>query len=589
MPTYRNTPEQEAIIAAIRDGRNVGVQACAGAGKTSTLVAAARGVTEKSILYLAYNKALALEAQAKMPSHVTTRTVHALGYRACVRRQGGVWRPDEIGATTGLQVATALNIRSLMLRDRLVNSSTLGYMVLAAIRAFCYSADRDLGSQHFRAGRYGDVLDSDELAETKRTVIPYARDLLATWWPAPRADATRTGNSTLKIPHDLYLKFYVQSLVDGQMAAPVADIVMIDEFQDSNAVTLQLVEHLIGLDRQIVAVGDPYQQIYEWRGSEDAFSRLKVESRLRLTQSFRFGPETSALASAWLRAQFGVNEDLVLSTQGPTPIRHSLRQEDATMVICRTNQSVAQVALGIMQRGRLVCIPKGSEVAAEIADIAALKEGRKPRPNGEYAAFASFDELLEHVESDDGRRIKVLLDMIDIHGEDKLIGLLKAAGENYRRAQDAREAALAAGREPPVFHGTLVCTGHASKGLESDRVGLSDDFNGPAKREEAQVTPKSDTTVAPEAARLLYVAMTRARQENNPLCVDAVREVYKAMDPRHADTPTPDGDTVNMGHRPRKAAGQKKSPVSRKPRPSRKEKVVATAEASSRSPKPLTL
>ena len=38
MPTYRNTPEQEAIIAAIRDGRNVGVQVCAGAGKSRRLL-----------------------------------------------------------------------------------------------------------------------------------------------------------------------------------------------------------------------------------------------------------------------------------------------------------------------------------------------------------------------------------------------------------------------------------------------------------------------------------------------------------------------------------------------------------------------
>ena len=587
MAPYRNTPEQEAVITAIRDGRNVGVQACAGAGKTSTLVAAARSVADKSILYLAYNKALALEAQAKMPSHVATRTVHSLVYRACVRRQGGVWRSDEIGAATGLQAATALNIRSLMLRDRLISPSTLGYMVLAAIRAFCYSADRDLGPPHFRAGRYGDVLDSEELAETKRAVIPYARDLLAMWWPAPRPGGAYTTDA-LKIPHDLYLKFYVQNVVDGQIAPPAADIVMVDEFQDSNAVTLQLIEHLMGRGRQIVAVGDPYQQIYEWRGSEDAFSRLKVEAHLRLTQSFRFGPETAALASAWLRAQFGVNEDLVLSAQGPTPIRHTLRQDDATMVICRTNQSVAQVALGIMQRGRMVCIPKGGEVAAEIADIAALKEGRKPRPNGEYAAFASFDELLEHVESDDGRRIKVLLDMIDIHGEDKLIGLLKSAGENYRRAQTAREAALAAGREPPVFDGTLVCTGHASKGLESDRVWLSDDFNGPAKRDESQASPKSDVAVAPETARLLYVAMTRARRENNPLCVDAVREVYKAMDPRHADTPTPDAGTQDANHRPRKAMSQKKSSGSQKPWPSHKKKMVAKDQITGRSQKSLT-
>ena len=305
--------------------------------------------------------------------------------------------------------------------------------------------------------------------------------------------------------------------------------------------------------------------------------RLKVESHLRLTQSFRFGPETAALASAWLRAQFGVNKDLVLSAQGPTPIRHTLRQDDATMVICRTNQSVAQVALSIMQRGRMVCIPKGGEVAAEVADIAALKEGRKPRPNGEYAAFASFDELLEHVESDDGRRIKVLLDMIDIHGEDKLINLLKSAGENYQRVQDARAAALAAGREPPVFDGTLVCTGHASKGLESDRVWLSDDFNGPAKREESQATPKSDVTVAPETARLLYVAMTRARRENNPLCVDAIREVYKAMDPRHADTPTPDSSITQSDPRGRKSSRHHKSPKPHKAQAHRLEVLYAVA------------
>ncbi|UEN98381.1 hypothetical protein [Acidiferrobacter thiooxydans] len=38
MPTHRKTPEQEAIITAIRDGRNVGVQVCAGAGKSRRLL-----------------------------------------------------------------------------------------------------------------------------------------------------------------------------------------------------------------------------------------------------------------------------------------------------------------------------------------------------------------------------------------------------------------------------------------------------------------------------------------------------------------------------------------------------------------------
>ncbi|MHB8255465.1 MAG: 3'-5' exonuclease [Acidiferrobacter sp.] len=160
--------------------------------------------------------------------------------------------------------------------------------------------------------------------------------------------------------------------------------------------------------------------------------------------------------------------------------------------------------------------------------------------------------------------------MIDIHGEEKLIDLLKSAGENYRRAQAAREVALAAGREPPVSDGTLVCTGHTSKGMESDRVWLSDNFNGPAKREESQTTRKDNITVAPETARLLYVAMTRARCENNPLCVNGVREVYKAMDPRHADTSAPDSNITQPDPRRRKSSGHHKAPKSHKLRLPRK-------------------
>ncbi|WP_408288350.1 hypothetical protein [Paraburkholderia aspalathi] len=47
-------------------------------------------------------------------------------------------------------------------------------------------------------------------------------------------------------------------------------------------------------------MGDPYQQIYEWRGAVNAMELIKAHE-CALTESFRFGPHFAALASRVLR------------------------------------------------------------------------------------------------------------------------------------------------------------------------------------------------------------------------------------------------------------------------------------------------
>ena len=62
--------------------------------------------------------------------------------------------------------------------------------------------------------------------------------------------------------HDCYLKlFHLKKIINIDF-----DVVMVDEAQDSNEVTLDLVMNKISADETIkIFVGDPHQQIYSFQ------------------------------------------------------------------------------------------------------------------------------------------------------------------------------------------------------------------------------------------------------------------------------------------------------------------------------------
>lgn len=83
---------QKAIFKWIKEGRGDAVlSAVAGSGKTTTIVEAAKFIYSTNVLFVAFNKHIVAELQARLPKSFTVSTIHSLGFRAVNRARKGVF------------------------------------------------------------------------------------------------------------------------------------------------------------------------------------------------------------------------------------------------------------------------------------------------------------------------------------------------------------------------------------------------------------------------------------------------------------------------------------------------------------------
>ena len=85
------SPMQEAIANAFETTQdNLMIMARAGSGKTTTLCMLADLIPPgKSALFMAFNKAIADELSARLPSRVKASTSHSIGFSEIRQRQRG--------------------------------------------------------------------------------------------------------------------------------------------------------------------------------------------------------------------------------------------------------------------------------------------------------------------------------------------------------------------------------------------------------------------------------------------------------------------------------------------------------------------
>jgi AAA domain-containing protein len=463
-PAHAPTPEQRAVIDAFAAGDSVVVEAGAGAGKTSTLAMAAATTPARHGLYVAYNKAIATDAKGAFPGNVHCSTAHALAMashgRQFQRRLNGARIPAR-------EQAMILGINEpAKVGAKLLAPAKVARLAVETVLRFCRSADDELADWHVPWNQPG-LDDRAVRPQLTAAVLPAA---LRAW-----ADLTST-DGRLRFDHAIYLKLW-------QLSRPRldADFILFDEAQDANGVILSVVtsqEHA-----QLVAVGDQAQAINGWNGAVDAMDKFPGSKRLALTQSFRFGPAVAREANKWL-ALLGSplrlrGFDRISSMVAP------LEWPDA--ILCRTNAGTMVQAMRILEAGKSVAITGGGKDIASLAEAAVELKAGRGTGHPELFAFQTWAEVQDHAENDpSGSDLKVLVDLIDEHGPEKIIAMCS-------RLTDERQAEV------------TVSTAHKSKGREWNSVKISSDFRKPGG------DPDDPPEVPDDLAMLAYVAVTRGR------------------------------------------------------------------------------
>lgn len=225
----------------------------------------------------------------------------------------------------------ALRVPTAIGKDLELSASKLARMVGDGVARFCRSAQASPEAWHIPI----DPVVTDEAADAIRAeLLPYVERLWA---------KSINPSSPASISHDIYLKLWERSRPDGLM--------------------LSVLRHQAA---QIVYLGDPYQQIYEWRGAVNAMDHIRA-TEYALTESFRFGHRMASFASRILRL---MDEDMPV--RGQPSIASSIVNDAVAgelpvdAVLCRENTTVlSQLALGL-HRGHKVAVSAHLAVARTI-------------------------------------------------------------------------------------------------------------------------------------------------------------------------------------------------------------------------------
>jgi hypothetical protein len=488
-PAVTPTAEQQQVIDWFVEGVSFKVQAYAGTGKTSVLTMAASACPDRRGRYLAFNKAIVVDAAKKMPDNVEVSTAHALAYRYTPEAFRTRMRRSA-KRIPSWQIANRLNLDPIVVQVRdddaqivepqRLTPNTLASFTMGAIRRFCQSGDPEPGAKHFRYIEGIDLPGPD--GERRWDNNNLVRKALLPALQAAWADLC-TPDGWLPYNHDHYLKHW--ALTDPVL--PV-DFVLVDEAQDLSPVLLHIVECQVRAGTQVVLVGDDFQSINGFTGAVNALSRVDIDRTAYLTQSWRFGAAIATVANKVLRE---LNAPKPL--RGNKAIRSTVGPAWACdVVLTRTNAGAIKLVLeDVAAGGRPMLIGDVNGIIQFCRAAMELQAGN-PTEHEDLSWATSWADVQAYAQQDDGEDLKLLVQLIDDFGAAVILAALEGMP---RREEDATQ---------------VISTAHKVKGREWDTVELGEDF--PIATENR---PLND-----DELMLLYVAVTRARRHCDPTNVD---------------------------------------------------------------------
>lgn len=459
------TKEQSDIVNHdYQKGQTIVISAFAGTGKTTTLQLLANKFynnTDYKCLYIAFNKSVQKEAERKFEENVECRTSHSLcwEYGKKYRQKFGNIRLGEI---KGLCYCKSWNDATII-KDTIYN--------------FIYSADKELSMDHIPKGY--------EYNET------YYKNAKRVW------NEMIDVNSKVVFPHDAYLKLaqldnYQFTYKDDNGIKQSYDVIYFDEFQDSNPVTLDLINNQ--KEAINIFVGDKHQQIYQFRGSVNALDNIKPDKRFNLTESFRFG-ENIAFCSNVLLDRYK-KEKLSIKGFKEYDKIGDIKDNNYTF-ISRTNAGLFIEAFKCLRDGKSFKFVGdiGGYNLDDIEDIYRVEYGGQLKNKYFLSLFKNKYDLADYVKD----------------SEDFVVASMYKIMKYFKHDLPMRLKQIKEMHSKTKYPDVLLTTCHKAKGLEWENVKMANDYMKFVDKKGNLVGDKNK--LKDDEINIVYVAMTRATKQ----------------------------------------------------------------------------
>lgn len=344
---------QEHIFQAIESTNdNIAIKAVAGSGKTTSLIEACSLLKGRNI-FLAFNKNIAEDIQAKIERYGwKASTIHSLGFAIIRSMFNG--RIKVFNNKSNFYINKVLDSESLEKQEKSAYRKAMKKL-FSSLRTELMGTDSPLTDN-----------DINILVERYNIDIPCStstiRKLLQKTLELHKKD-------TRQIDFDdmISFMFYHKS----KIVIPSYDNILVDECQDLSTAQIELVKLFKG--SRIIAVGDPRQSIYAFRGADYRSFEKLVESisatTYPLSVSYRCGKSIVSLAQSIvpdIEAYEKSPEGNVLFSSDNEILFQTVQPSD--FIICRTNAPLFRLAMYFFSR-HIPCKIKGRDIAQTIIEM----------------------------------------------------------------------------------------------------------------------------------------------------------------------------------------------------------------------------
>ncbi|XP_071409004.1 LOW QUALITY PROTEIN: F-box DNA helicase 1 [Pithys albifrons albifrons] len=476
-PKVRLTHEQQRILNhQLQPGHVVKILGFAGTGKTWILGKYAEKFPELKFLYVTSHEAEAEKGKREFPGNITWKTFHSLAL-------GDVGKGCH---PSGHQPLPELSLLSQLHPWHDQSRGDRARRVAQTLQSFCCSRDREIREWHIPEG----IVDPRE----RRLIVAEAQEI---WHNLEQLDGNM--ERRFRMSWDGILKLW-------QLSRPRLegyDAILVDEAQDCTPAVLDV---LLAQECGIILAGDPHQRIHP--GTGNALSAVSQTHLYHLSQSFRFGSDVAAAASALLGLGKGLRRPGLL---GRSCSGREFR-DGPKAVLARSDSGAFTAAAELSGNGGNAIHVLGGLAGlglGRISDIWKLSRPAEIREKlrlqiqdgsiGRWARSGGLRGLRELAERGQDTALQEQLRIVQRHRE-RLPQILPS----IRNCHVCQEG----------LADYVIGTVHQAKGREFHTVLVAEDFlRAPGASGASRSSPSPASGLFPEEEwNLLYIAMTRARK-----------------------------------------------------------------------------